>query len=138
MVEAVRVRDSRLTGRARLESVDVVRGVIMILMALDHTRDFFGVPGISPTEPGARRRGAVLHPLDHALLRAGVLPAHRHGRVSRRCGAKSSAQLSRFLLTRGLWLILLELVVAALLRLPVQRRLPGDDAGRVCGRSAGR
>ncbi len=39
------------TKRARLESVDVVRGLIMILMALDHTRDFFGNSGINPTDP---------------------------------------------------------------------------------------
>ena len=37
--------------RVRLDSVDVLRGVIMILMTLDHTRDFLGVTGVNPTDP---------------------------------------------------------------------------------------
>jgi uncharacterized membrane protein len=97
--------------RVRLESIDVVRGVIMILMALDHTRDFFCNSGINPTNPATTTIPLfftrwITHfcaPTFFLLTGTGAFLARRR---------KSTSELSRFLFTRGLWLIFLELVVS--------------------------
>jgi uncharacterized membrane protein len=97
-------------GRARIESVDAVRGLIMVLMALDHTRDFFGIPGQNPTDVTTASAALfftrwVTHfcaPVFFLLTGTGA---------SLSLGRKSIGELSRFLLTRGLWLIFLESVV---------------------------
>jgi uncharacterized membrane protein len=96
-------------ARARIESVDLLRGVIMILMALDHTRDYFGAP-VNPTDIATTTVALfftrwVTHfcaPVFFLLTGTGAFLALRR---------RSVAGLSRFLLTRGLWLIFLELVV---------------------------
>ena len=96
--------------RARVEPVDVVRGVIMILMALDHTRDFFGIPGQNPVDLTSASAALfftrwVTHfcaPVFFLLTGTGAYLQLRR---------KSRGQLSRFLLTRGIWLIFLEIVV---------------------------
>ena len=90
--------------------MDLVRGAIMILMALDHTRDFFGIPGQSPTNLATASAPLFLTrwvthfcaPGFCFLMGTGAFLAG-----SRR----ASADLTRFLFTRGLWLIFLELVV---------------------------
>jgi len=95
--------------RARLESVDVVRGVIMVIMALDHTRDFFGYPG-SPTNLATasvalfftRWITNICAPVFFLLTGTGAFLSLRK---------RSKRELSRFLFTRGLWLIFLELVL---------------------------
>jgi uncharacterized membrane protein len=96
--------------RSRIESVDVVRGVIMILMAIDHTRDFFGNSGVNPTDPATTTIPLfftrwITHfcaPTFFFLTGTGAFLARRR---------KSTSELSQFLFTRGLWLIFLELVV---------------------------
>jgi uncharacterized membrane protein len=96
--------------RARVESVDVVRGLIMILMALDHTRDFFGIPGQNPVDLTSATAALfftrwVTHfcaPVFFLLTGTGSYLQLRR---------KSRGELSRFLLTRGIWLIFLEIVV---------------------------
>jgi uncharacterized membrane protein len=94
----------------RLESVDLLRGIVMILMALDHVRDFMGTPGISPTNLAqatvtlffTRWITNICAPVFFLLTGTGAyLSLRRYSRV----------ELSRFLFTRGLWLIFLEVVV---------------------------
>jgi uncharacterized membrane protein len=82
----------------------------MILMALDHTRDYFGIPGQNPTDLATASAGLFLTrwithfcaPVFFLLMGTGAYLARRR---------RSPSELSRFLLTRGLWLIFLELVV---------------------------
>jgi uncharacterized membrane protein len=101
---------SVVTKRVRIESIDVVRGVIMILMALDHVRDFFGNSGFNPTDPATTTIPLfftrwITHfcaPVFFLLTGAGAYLS---------LGRKSKRELSRFLFTRGLWLIFLELTV---------------------------
>lgn len=96
--------------RARLESVDILRGVIMILMALDHTRDFLGKPGFSPTDLTQTTLSLFFTRwITHFCAPVFFLLTGTGAYLSRR--KKSKSELSRFLFTRGLWLIFLELTL---------------------------
>src|SRR4051812_27796885 len=96
--------------RSRIESVDVVRGVIMIIMAIDHTRDFFGNPGDNPTNLGTASSALFLTRwITHFCAPVFFLLTGTGAYLSLR--RKSKAELSRFLATRGLWLIVLETIV---------------------------
>src|SRR5579871_2528899 len=94
--------------RPRIESVDLVRGLVMVLMALDHVRDFVGIPGspvnlATTTVPLFFTRWITHFCAPTFFLLSGT-GAYLRGR------RKSKAELARFLATRGLWLIFIELV----------------------------
>jgi uncharacterized membrane protein len=104
------VIESVAPRRTRIESVDLVRGVIMILMALDHVRDFFGVPGSNPTDlANATAPLFFTRWITHFCAPVFFLLTGTGAYLSLR--KKSKRELSRFLFTRGLWLIFLDLVV---------------------------
>lgn len=102
----------RTAARAeRLESVDLLRGAIMLIMGLDHTREFFTYLPFSP-ENMARSFPALFFtrwithfcaPAFFFLAGTGAFLALSRG--------KSVSKLSSFLWTRGLWLVVLEVTV---------------------------
>src|SRR4029077_14768202 len=90
----------------RLVSVDVLRGLVMVIMALDHTRDFLSYQRFAP-EDMSHTYGALFFtrfithycaPVFAFLAGTGAFLATRRG--------KSLGQVSRFFLSRGLWLVL--------------------------------
>lgn len=98
------------TRHARLEAVDVARGVVMIVMALDHTRDYFGMPGQNPTDLATATAALfATRWITHFCAPVFFLLTGTGAYLSLR--TRSSGELSRYLFTRGLWLLVLEAVV---------------------------
>jgi uncharacterized membrane protein len=97
-------------SRLRVEAVDVVRGTAMILMALDHTRDFLGVTSISPTDlVNTTVPLFFTRWITHFCAPIFFLLTGTSAYLSLR--GRSKGELSRHLFTRGLWLIFLELTL---------------------------
>ena len=88
----------------RLVSLDVMRGLVMVLMAIDHVRVYSGVPAGGPT-PAIFFTRWVTHFCAPAFVFFAGTSAFFTGRK------RTPAQLSRYLLERGAWLVLLELTV---------------------------
>ena len=86
----------------RIAAIDLIRGAVMVLMAIDHVRVYSGLPAGGP-EPGIFFTRWVTHFCAPAFVFLAGTSAFLYGRTHR--------DLSRFLLTRGAWLVLLELTV---------------------------
>jgi uncharacterized membrane protein len=99
-----------MAGRSRIDSVDLLRGIVMVVMLLDHTRDFvhgdalrFDPTDITKTYPALFFTRWVTHfcaPIFVFLAGTGSWFQLSRG--------KSKAELSSFLVKRGFWLIVLE------------------------------
>src|SRR5688572_13642022 len=101
-----------LTEKPRIASIDIMRGIVMIVMALDHARDFYHADAFLYDPLDLSRTTPFLFLtrfITHFCAPTFVLLAGTAARISQQ--RKSKKEISWFLFTRGLWLILLEVTV---------------------------
>jgi uncharacterized membrane protein len=102
--------------KRRIDSLDLLRGIVMVIMMLDHTRDFvhnatqqFDATDLSRTNVALFFTRWITHfcaPVFVFLAGTGAYLQFSRG--------KSKLDLSRFLVTRGIWLIVLEVTLVRL------------------------
>ncbi|WP_172406568.1 DUF1624 domain-containing protein [Pedobacter sp. AJM] len=99
----------------RILSIDILRGIVMIVMALDHTRDFFHISAVTgnPLDP-ATTTGVLFFTrwITHFCAPIFVFLSGLSAYLSAQ--NKTPAIAGKFLIKRGLWLIAVEIVIVSL------------------------
>jgi len=107
---------AKLAAGVRIAEIDMLRGLVIVLMALDHTRDYvhIGALTVNPLDPAQTTPWLyVTRWITHLCAPTFVFLAGVSAYLQFAKG-KSAPNLSMFLLTRGLWLIVLELTVLSI------------------------
>jgi len=94
-----------LPGTSRVQSIDIVRGAVMVLMAIDHVRVYSGLPA-GGQDPGIFFTRWITHFCAPAFVFFAGTAAFFHGKK-----LNDTKALARFLFTRGLMLVFLELTL---------------------------
>ena len=101
-------------GNKRVESIDVLRGLVMVIMAIDHIRDNFHITAnlddplnLETTSPALFLTRWITH------LCAPVFVFLSGTSIYLQSLRKSKNELSLFLLKRGLWLIIAEVLIVS-------------------------
>jgi uncharacterized membrane protein len=104
------VSDSR---SYRLTAIDMLRGLVIVVMALDHVRDYFltGTSTDPTADPNVSAAIFATRWITHFCAPVFVLLAGTSAGLM--AARKSRGDLARFLFTRGVWLILVEIVIIA-------------------------
>jgi len=96
----------------RILSIDILRGLVMIIMALDHTRDFFHMEAMTGDPLNPDTTTAMLfftRFITHFCAPTFVFLSGLSAYLSAQ--NKTPAEASTFLLKRGLWLVVVEIVI---------------------------
>lgn len=106
------LKSPRATVTKRIESIDMVRGLVMVIMALDHVRDFFHISaGVDDPMNLATTTPALFFTRWITHFCAPVFIFLSGTSIYLQSLRKTRQELSTFLLKRGLWLIIVEVTL---------------------------
>lgn len=101
--------------KQRIQSIDILRGVIMLIMAIDHTRDYFHLAGatsdptnLATTTPLLFFTRWITHFCAPTFVFLSGLSAYLAGT------RRTKSELSSFLIKRGIWLLFVEVAIITL------------------------
>jgi len=104
-----------LSTKQRVQSIDILRGIIMLIMAIDHTREYFHIGAVTSDPTNLATTTPVLfftrwitHFCAPAFVFLSGLSAYLAGT------RRTKGGLSGFLLKRGLWLVFVEVALITL------------------------